>query len=278
MRYGCFWLLVIAAFSLVLCSRRWETLNYISFSSGSISVFDKTGLEVAGNVGRISFPAKISVGEASFSVIHISFPYSGICAFSMYQRSSLSIERSYKDPNGDIHVELSEISGMVLARLRRCNMNFGDLRASEAVVRMISEDPENIRAEVIEGLIKHKDREVKAGSGIVIRKDVSEVYSLNRPVEPILPLPGRFPKPFLLMWRRAEPAVTYFLEISDDRDFETVVLVHETDRNVFFPEQITMSLTSDVYFWRVWYRDRAGRGSFFSVPVSFVVGTQRIPR
>lgn len=261
---------------ILLCSKKWETINYITYLSG-FSVIKKEGVEAPAQIGRIYFPSRVSNLENSFSVVSISFPDSGLCVFSVYPNSYIEIKKAYKEPNGKIYVEVSDIYGIVLGRSKECIIQYGHLKARNALLRLMREAPSASRIEVIEGEAKVAKDKIYAGSGVLIEGRI-EQYPLNRGVDLVLPIPGRFPKPLVFMWRKVETHAKYYLEISDDKNFDTVKFIQETNSNTFFPEQITLKLTSDVYFWRIWYKDRTGRGSFFSTPVSFTVSTQRLVR
>lgn len=261
-------------FFLLSCSKKWDTLNHITYISGKLFIINPEGLEISGQIGKLNFPSKITTGENSFGVVSITFPNYGYCRISIYPNSFVEIRRTYKEPKGMIHVEISNIFGIALLKSDKCVFSYASAEIKDSFVRIIGELSNN-HLEVIEGSIKIGRKTIQAGSGMKISEKL-EQYSLNQAVESVLPVQGRFPKPLVFMWKRADGGTRYFLEISEQRNFDTVSLILETNSNTFFPEQITIKSTSDFYFWRVWYRDKEGRGSFFSTPVSFTVRTQRV--
>lgn len=265
---------IFYTFLFFSCSKKWDTLNYITYVSGNIFVINPDGLEISGQVGRLNFPSRISTGQESFGVISISFPAYGFCRISIYPNSYIGIKRAYKEPKGEIYIEISDIIGVVILKSDRCVFSYDSAEFKNASVRIVGEL--SIRyLEVLEGSAKVGRKNIQTGGGIKF-SERSEYYSLNQAVEPVLPVQGRFPKPLIFMWKKLSDGARYFVEISDQKNFDTVSLVLETNSNMFFPEQITLKATSDFYFWRVWYRDKEGKGSFFSNPVSFTVRTQRI--
>ncbi|MCS7214201.1 MAG: hypothetical protein NZ927_08310 [Candidatus Calescibacterium sp.] len=258
------------------CTRKWETLNYITYSSGPVFITNAEGLEISGQVGKFSFPSRVSTGNESFTIVNISFPNFGFCKFSIYPNSYVEFKEAYKYPRGEIYVEISDIFGIVLLKSNECVLKYGGLTSKNSFLRLMKDIALHSYVEIIEGSAKLGRKEIFAGAGILKGDQKTEQYSLNQAVELVLPLPGRFPKPLVFMWKRTDRSSKYFLEISDDKNFETLTLIHETTSNTFFPEQITLKLTSDVYFWRIWYKDRDGKGSFFSSPISFTIRTQRV--